>query len=248
MSAAHHPHPAEHPAPPIVDRAGEHRDHARRQQHHEHLGRPHPLESVDHLVEQYPWQSGLGEIPVPEQHAVGQPPDECSADEGASDRHAGVPAGVECRGDEADRADERRKEIENRGELGPDRRLAVRIADRRIDGTFDAGHRCDTLAATVVLDPRSAHAGRLATQRDRQGEQARDHHADRCRLANGHDPERQPGSQGTGGETEVDAPQQPAIPEAGDAPPGGEPAEQHAAGRPLQEHGGGVEADHVGQR
>ena len=99
-----------------------------------------------------------------EQHAVGQRSDEGGADEGAGDRHTGVPAGVECRREQTDRSDERRKEIEDRRELGSRRRIAHTFTDRRLDGTFDTGHRCDTLAATVVLGPSATHAGRLSTQ------------------------------------------------------------------------------------
>jgi hypothetical protein len=112
----------------------------------------------------------------------------------------------------------------------------------------NARHRRDPLAPAVVLRSRPADTCGLALHRHHQRNGTGDHHTDRRDLAHRDRPERQPRRQGTGRETEVHAAQQPAVAQAGDASTSGEPAEQHPAGRPLQQHGGGVEADHVRQR
>ena len=52
---------------------------------------------------------------------------------------------------------------------------------------------------------------------------------------------RLPGRHGACGHHEIDRPQQPAVADADLAPAGRDPQEQQAAGRPLQQDGGGVE-------
>ena len=159
----------------------------------------------------------------------------------------GVAAGVERRGDQTDRADDGRDEVEHRRELA-DR--GGDVGRLRVDGSVTTVRSMPVIAATRserrsnsscwpltprlrrTIDTTSAPRQAIATPAD----------AD---LPDRHDAEPQPGSQRAESEAEVDAAQQPAVAEPDDATAGGEPAEQHAAGRPLQQHRGGVEADHV---
>jgi len=77
------PDPAEHAAPPVVDGSGPDADHARRQQEGDHLDRPDPEDGIDDLVEQPPREPGLHEVPMAEQHRVGDRAEERRARQGA---------------------------------------------------------------------------------------------------------------------------------------------------------------------
>jgi putative membrane protein len=69
------PEPTERAAPAVVDRAGPDTDHPGREQEGHDFDRPHPGDGVDELVEQPPRKSWLHEIPVAEQHRVGDRPE-----------------------------------------------------------------------------------------------------------------------------------------------------------------------------
>ena len=65
------------------------------QQHH--LGHPQPAGPLDQLEQRAPGQAGLHEVPVAEQHGVGDGAHEGGADEEAGDGQPGRTAGVEAR-------------------------------------------------------------------------------------------------------------------------------------------------------
>ena len=108
----------------------------------------------------------------------------------------------------------------------------------------DARHRRHPGGAPVVLGLLAADPGAAPGDRDDEADQARCGDAERRHLAHRHHPEGHPGGERTEGHQQVDAPQQPAVAQADLAPPRREPAEGHAPDRPLQQHRGGVEADH----
>ncbi len=201
--------------------------------------------AVDHLVQQPARQSRLHEVPVAEQHRVGDGADERRPDERPHERHGRVAAGVEGRGEQSDRAD--RPPARGRARAGT--RRAASSTDgtgrRRGDRAFDPRHRRDPLGPTVELRFLPADTGGLAVHRHGQGERAGQRHTERGRLADRYRAEAHARQERADSEAEVDAAQEPAVAEADDPPAGREPAEQHPARRPLEQHGGGVEADHV---
>ena len=232
----------ERAAPPVVDGARPHADHADGQQQRGDLDRPHPTEGVDELVQQPARQTGLDEVPVPEEHGVGDGAEERGAGERAQQGDRRVAAGRERGGDEADDPDGDGDEVED------GRELRAGIVGDRSDGrpaTVDAGHRRDACRAAVVLGPLTGDAGLAPDDRHDEPDEAAGGHAERRDLAHRHGAERDPGEEGADGHQQVDAAQQPPVPEADLAAPRREPAERHPADRPLQQHGGGVERDHT---
>jgi len=77
------PEPSEGAAPAVVHGAGPDAGHSGRQQQCDDLDRPHPGDRVDELVEQPSGQPWLHEVPVPEQHCVGDRAEERRAGQGA---------------------------------------------------------------------------------------------------------------------------------------------------------------------
>ena len=187
-----------------------------------------------------PSESGLHQIPVTEEHGVGHRPQEDGTDEGprcGEEEWTTVGVGGEH---ETDDTDYRRDEIESGREL-------VRRTVALGRGALDAGHRRDACGAPFDQRPLTADTSASACDAD-------DERADRC------DPDEQRGDappsgrtprDGTGGERpqrhdDVHTPQQPPVAEADLAPSPGDPQEQQAADRPLQQHRRTVEADHCG--
>ncbi len=121
------------------------------------------------------------------------------------------------------------------------------VGPLRVGAPVDAGHGHDPLAALGDALPLPRHA-RLATH-DRHGERGsgRQAHRQRRRLAHRHGVGGQAHGQGARGHEDVDAAHQPAVADAHLAGPGRDPQEQQPARGPLQQDGGGVEADHGGR-
>jgi putative membrane protein len=77
------PEPAQRAAPAVVDGARPDADHPGRQQEGDDLDRPHPGDGVDELVEEPAREPRLDEVPVPEEHRVGDRSEERRARQGA---------------------------------------------------------------------------------------------------------------------------------------------------------------------
>ena len=77
--------------------------------------------------------------------------------------------------------------------------------------------------------------------------QGRQHHTGRRRLPHRDDPEGQATGQRAGRHHEVHAPHEPAVAQPDLPVAGGDPREEQAAGRPLQQDRGGVQADHANE-
>ena len=148
------------------------------------------------------------------------------------------------------RADDDRDEVEPRVELRGGRLAPRRTSARRSRrlGPIDARHRRDPCRPPVVLRHAARALRRTAARRRppaRRGRRRRWPPPTTSRT--GVRVGEQPGGERTEGDHGVHAAQQPAIPEPDLAAPGGEPAERHPADRPLQQHGGGLEADHAAE-
>jgi hypothetical protein len=114
----------------------------------------------------------------------------------------------------------------------------------RIGRPLDPGHRGDAFGTAVELVALASHACALANNRDGECAQAGHRDGGRAHFTDRHGPEAQAGEQRADGEAAVDPAQQPSVAESDHAATGGEPAEEHSARRPLQQHRRGVEANH----
>ena len=207
-------------------------------------------DGVDELVQQAARQAGLDEVPVTEQHGVGDRPEEGGPDERPQQREGDLAVGVDGRGEQPDGADDHRDEVEPRVELGD---AGVGRVACRSDGdgrrrSLDAGHRRDPSRPPVVLR-RAGRAPRPSAGRPRRASTPRQASpvpaADASRTGFGS--VEQAGGDGAEGDGGVHAAEQPAVAEPDLAPPSREPAERHPADRPLQQHRGGLEADHAAE-
>ena len=184
-------------------------------------------------------QAGLHEVPVAEQHRVGD-----RRRGTRRRRRTGRPPATagrrrRARRRPADEADDRGDEVEHGGRTprpsGPSRPPRVDAGHGRHPGRAGLGQR--DLPAT-----RRPCGGRSTTARATPAATATPTDAS---VAHRHRVEHEDPDVGrAGGHDEVDAPHQPAVAEADLAAAGGDPQEEQAAGRPLEQDGGGVEADH----
>ena len=126
------PEPSERAVPAVVDRSPSTPKHAGRQQQRQHLDRPRPAERPDQLVEVPSRKAGLHEVPVAEQHRVGDRAEERGAGERAQQRHREVAAGVDRGGDKTHDAGKRREQVDDGRELA--------TGQRPFDLSLDAGH------------------------------------------------------------------------------------------------------------
>ena len=177
-----------------------------------------------------PGQARLHQVPVAEQHRVGDRAEERGADQEAGHGQPGRrPAGVDRRRDEPDDADDRGDQVERRRELRrststlaarrgrcrsspPPARCAL-LGQRSLARHAGLAPTTDTTRATPVASTTPAEAASRTGTGSITGS--------RRTAADGHQP--------------VDAAQQPAVAEADLAPPGGDPQEEQAADRPLQQ-------------
>jgi hypothetical protein len=157
-------------------------------------------------------------------------------------RHGDVAARIDARCGEADDTDDRCDQVGHRRELaGSSRRVGLRARDH----TVDPRHRCHARTATVVLVVLATNAGTAADHRQRKRDHRCDDHTHARGLAHRHRAVAQTGGDPTRCDERVRAAQQPAVPETDLAVPRRDPAEQQATDGPLQQHGGGIEADHA---
>ena len=186
-------------------------------------------------------QTGLHQVPVPEEHGVGDRPEERRPHQRAGDRQPGWRAGVDAGGDETHEADRRSDEIEHRRELGH-----ARVGS--VGGPVDAGHRRHPRRSLFQPFSLAPHAGPAPDDGHAEGDGGGDHDPHRGAVAHRHRPDGPTDDDRARGEQEVDAAQQPAVPDADLPPAGGDPQEEQATHRPLQQHRRGIEADHDGRR
>ena len=204
---------------------------------------PHDAECGDPLVEQAARQPGLHEIPVTEEHGVGDGTQEGGADDRTQHRHRGgaEPAvgGTDTCRHQTHQADGRRDEVEHGRELGP-------VVRGRTFGdiAFDAGHLGHPRRPSVELGVGSRHT--CLAPHDRHDEHAKcsQRYSEGSGIANRGVAEHHTAREGPGGDEQEGAPQQPAVADAHDATPGGEPAEEQTPDGPLQQKGCGIETNH----
>ena len=202
-------------------------------------GQTHPTASHQ-LVEVPPRQAGLHQVPVTEQHCVGDCPEERGAGEGSQQRDTEVAAGIDGCGDEADDAQNRRDEVDLRRELAT--RLVSALPSRSIP--VISATRCDRRSCSSVWPGHSCFA---THDRQDQGERRCRRHGRGADFADPHQAESGPDHARRGSHQQVDATKQPSVSEADLAPTGREPQERQPTDRPLQQHSCSVEADHAGQ-
>ncbi len=124
------------------------------------------------------------------------------------------------------------------GNSGP-----VRSSDS--SGPVDAGHGRHPGAASLLPVPLAGHAGLAPDDGHDQGDAGAGGHQQASRRpAPDPVPSARPAANAPDGQDQVHAAQQPAVADADLAPAGGHPAEEQATDSPLQQHGGGAEADH----
>ena len=111
------------------------------------------------LVEVSSGKARLHQIPVAEQHGVGDRAQERGAGKRAQERHGKVAAGVDGGGDQPDDADDRREQVDDGWELPPGRAASLDLA-------LDAGHLGDPLRPPVVLLGLSRDSGVPVDDRD----------------------------------------------------------------------------------
>ena len=185
-------------------------------------------------------QPRLGEVPVPEQHRVGDRTEEHRADERPGDRQRGRTAGVDRGRHQCDDADRRGDQVEGRGEL---RGVAVRA----VVVAFDAGALEGAGLAALDRLPLATHPG-LAPH-DRHHERPRCGHRHQAASDVTH-----PGPAGDArrrnrddGERDADGTQEPAVTEAHLTAPARHPQPRQHPHRPLQQHRRSVQVDHPGE-
>ena len=174
-----------------------------------------------------------------EQHGIGDRPQERGAGKHAQERHRKVAASVDGGGDQADDTHDWREQVHDGWELPPGQRL--------FDLSFDARHLGDPLRSPVVLLGVSGDSGVPMDDGDRQRERSGQDDTGRADLPDPNDAEPSAQHQGRCGQHHVDPTKEPSIPDAHLAPPCREPQKRQPTNRPLQQHRGGIEADHAGQ-
>ena len=156
----------------------------------------------------------------------------------------GCDVGGQAGGDQADRADDRGDEVERGRELAAGRGAAPA---RPATVAVDAGHGRHPGGAPVVLGLLAATRPRPCGRSTRRGASAgrqRDGRAEAAsRTGCGVEQRRRRRTRRRRAARNT-PPRRPAVAEADLAVAGRDPQEEQPAGRPLQQHRGGVEADH----
>jgi hypothetical protein len=178
---------------------------------------------------------------VPEEHGVGHRPQEQGAGQGAGYGEGVGAAGGDAGGDEPDEADQGGDDVEPRREL--------RDRGRRRPGTTGRqllpGHGRHPAGLALLAGPLAGDAGLPAHDRHREGHAGGPRHPHGSHVADRHRVHEQPGGGRPHGQDAVHRTEQPAVADADFTPASGDPEEEEAAGRPLQEDGRGVESDHA---
>ena len=177
----------------------------------------------------YQWPSSIASVIDPEERR---------ADQHARHRQQRRVAGGDAGGDQSGHPDDRRDQVEHRRELG-------HAGVGPVGAPVDAGHRRHPGRRAARPAPAPPPRPALRRTTDTPSATLAGHHdGERRRLAHRHRVEPHADRERAGGHQDVDAAHQPAVADADLAAAGGDPQEQQPADRPLQQHGGGVEADH----
>ena len=183
-------------------------------------------------------QAGLHQVPVAEQHRVGDDAEEQGAGDAPEDRQRDRVAGRDRTEQHGEQPEPGGDEVEHRGELVGALVEALLVA-------VDPGHLRHARRTSFDDVSLPGDPGPAPTDRDAEGDHARRDERDRGDLAGPCRRGHESGDEGTPGEQQEDEPLEPAVAESDLAATGRDPQEEPATGRPLDEHGGTVDSDHT---